>query len=177
MKLIIILFILQIVPVILSLLTYPRKAKNPNIICYPLSVLLVGLISLLTILFAVIMMWVQESNNVVTIALTVFIIPLFVGEVYLTISSIWFRFEFYDEFFVYRNILGIRYRFEYTAISKILICYNKSTNEKEQYKVFVEGTTIKINYLMLNFQSFEKNIKRYLKKFNCRCDIEMYQGI
>lgn len=164
--------ILSAVPIILSLVAYPRKTKELNIFCYPISIIVIGVIAFLTLLFGTVMMWVQNPHNWVTILLTCSSVPLYLGFMYLIISSICFRVELYDTFLVYRNNIGIRRRFDYSDITKIQVCYKKNGKDVEQYKIFIGGKLIKINYLMLNFKDFLKHIKHHLKKNKCPCDIE-----
>lgn len=80
-------------------------------------------------------------------------------------------FVFEDEEFVYTNLLGIKRRFKYSEITKIIRYRGKHSGLIALYGIYIGKREISIDYMASNFSEFERTIKRYTKKAGNRIEI------
>ena len=69
----------------------------------------------------------------------------------------------------YRNFFGIKRTYKYSEIIEITTHYDKSKTNIEQYKICLKNRKICVDMYLVNFEKFERIIKKRMKKSNRNC--------
>ena len=163
-----------LVPFILnvSLLKKP-KCDDENVIKPSGFPLFLGCVFIAFFIFVCIIFFVQKNNESIIIDkygenyFAVF--PIFGGIVLLSgicFISYWRNWRIYlgEEELEFTNILGIKRTYKYSEIIEITTHYDKSRKYIEQYKICLKKRKISVDMFLVNFDKFERVIKKRMKK-------------
>ena len=92
---------------------------------------------------------------------------------YLILYPINWRLIFDDEKLIHKNWLGIKRSYKYSDITGIRAYYARKQKTPEKYKIYIGKRKITVEYLVENFGSFERTIKKRLKNAKNPIKIEV----
>lgn len=162
-----------LVPFILniSLLKKP-KCDDENVIKPSDFPLFLGCVLIAIFIFVCIIFFVQKNNesiadNYVENDFEDFLI--LGGTVLLSgicLILYWRNWRIYlgEEELEFTNILGIKRTYKYSEIIEITTHYDKSRKYIEQYKICLKKRKISVDMFLVNFDKFERVIKKRMKK-------------
>ncbi len=104
----------------------------------------------------------KSSTALVVFTHVVICVMTFIG-CWLFLKTLNWQLSLTDEVMIYRNLFGIVRKIRYEDILRITIHYDQNKNVIG-YQIYTEHCKIKVEYLLVNFNCFYKNIKKKLKK-------------
>ena len=161
------LLIYALVPLIIGIVS-ARSANDTselNIMKYSKFFLIVGILGNITVIIAFILCTLQgyENIRVAIFCISVCSIMFLIG-LWLSFLTLNWRLIFDENVLIYKNILGITRRYNYSDITRIRACYNRDRSKLEKYKIYIGKRKITVECLVKNFGSFERLMKNRLKK-------------
>ena len=166
------------VPIMLGILAARTEdKKNPNTMRYPSFFLVVGMMGAATFSSVPIAVFFLPDDPNETM-LQLYVVYSIVGIVdilsfYLMLLPLNWRLIFDEDALIYKNIFGIKRRYQYSEISKIYADYKMKTKMLEKYRLYIGKKKITVDYLAKNFGSFERLIKKRLKSAKNPIKIEV----
>lgn len=161
--------ILLLVPLILAILGARSliNDKTSNAMRYPQFFIALGIVGLGLVEFGITMSIIQgwERYRVVDI----FIITIggslmsLLGCVLVLYAVNW-RLVIDDDLIIHKNIWGITRKYQYSEITRICRYYTKKNKMLEKYLIYVSGHKITVDCFVSNFNGFEQQIKKGLKR-------------
>jgi len=144
----------------------PKSTQTPHTLKYPKFYISIGAFGMLSVITALFLCSIQGFGKnlpaeffVITSALL-----LFMGFAWLFVHSMNWELTVSEEGLIYKNLFGIKTKYSYSDITRITSCYRRSRKELQKYKIYVSNKKITVEGITENFLTFEKNIKRMLKK-------------
>ena len=162
--------IYTLVPLILRIVSLRSENETPllNTIEYPKFFLMCSIGGILIVIIALILCILQGLDENIPASIFVFLSlsVLFLMFLWLFLTSLNWKLIIGDEELVYKNFCGITKKYEYSEITKIVVCHNRKVDKIEKYKLYIGKHKITIECIAKNFGSFERLLKRRLKKAN-----------
>ncbi len=160
-----------LVPFILNVCLFKKtECDDENIIKPTRSFSFLGSVLTVICVFSLIMLCVQETNksnidrpNAVYFIATIPVIFIVLGVYFILYSANW-RLYLGEEELEFTNIFGIKKTYKYSEIIEITTHYNKSKTYVEQYKICLKHRKIPVEMFLVNFDKFERVIKKRIKK-------------
>lgn len=151
-------------PIISAKLMMPKYDENKEILRYPSYCTFFGIVASVFIALSTILS-IMDDHNIKTIYIFIIVTPiiaLFLGTIYLILLGTVWKFEMYDTYFVFRNVLGKNQKFEYSQITKVTKITNRH-GQVEKIKLVLDTQTITITAMVVNFKTFENTLKKHLR--------------
>ena len=153
-----------VVTLLMFMLRKSRTDDKNNILRYPKYFSYIYVIGISIMFFAIIVAFAVHQYKSVMLPFLIFVLMLIILCFCMLIKSINWRIELYDEYFVHQNFLGKRFTYKYDEVNKIKIFRFKNSQMIEKYKLFVGSKVIVVNYLVINYNSFQEKINKKCKK-------------
>ena len=156
------------VPLILEFIVLKSslsKCSSPYTFRYPKYLSIIFIAGLITII--ALFVWVYLSGFEPKLELEIFLLSfysIFTFAIILQILKVInFQLELEEEFILYRNLFGIVRKISYEEIAKIKI-YKDKSNNPIKYKIYIDKKGLSVDNFMVNFNNFNKIIKKRLRK-------------
>ncbi len=151
---------MTIVPVVV-LFAGESTTTSECVVKYRPFVGVIGAMGLLTICIAITAILLTEGFSHIIFLL----LPIMIGCLYLLLASIFWRIYFQDSGFIFKNRFGMKRRYDYSEITKII------DRDKEKYSIYLGKKKITVEYMTVNSELFLKKILRENAKKNLNMEI------
>ncbi len=169
--------ICTLVPLILWIvsLCLDNYISLSSVIEYPKFFLMCSIGGILTVIISLVLCMFQGLDE--NISASIFVLSslsaLFLMFLWLFLTSLNWKLIIEDEELIHKNFLGITKKYKYSEITRIVVCYNRNVNKIEKYKLYIGKRKITIECITKNYASFERLIKRGLRKSNNQLQFEV----
>ncbi len=155
----------MIVPAVLLCLSGKIDPADTHTLRYPKAmagIIIGGSILGIGLLIAV---WFQEPPTLLFIIIVYIPVCLFLAFAQIgSLLTVNWKLVLADEYLIYRNLFRVTRQIRYEDILKIVPLYRDKAKNIGGYKIYTTKCKIKLEYVMVNFDCFQQNIKRKLKK-------------
>ena len=153
----------------------PKDTQTPNTMKYPKFYASIGAFGMLSVITALFLCSIQGFGK--NLPAEIFVITstllLFMCFTWLFVHSRNWELTVSEEGLIYKNLFGRKRKYSYSDITRITACYLKGRKELHKYKIYVSNKKITVEGITENFFTFEKRIKRMLKKAKNPLEIEI----
>ena len=140
-----------LVPVLLSVLSQSKTTKGGKVLRYPVFVSIIGIVDLLICIIVVVGAILSDQG---LDPLVIMPPVVFVG-MYLILLPINWRIYVEKEYFIFRNVLGVKRKYFYHDITKI-----KIREDNRYYKLYISKKKITVDDMVTNYESFLNKLKK-----------------
>jgi hypothetical protein len=137
-------------PLIISFLAVPRKSKKENILRCPVIIGIFGIVFLIGIL--ILCYFIVEEDYSILFGL----VPLMGISILAILYPITWRIVVKEECFVYRNLLGIKRKYLYSDITKIVI---RERGIVKLWRIYMGKKQVTVEEMLINSEYFIKKLR------------------
>ena len=163
------LLIYSLTPIILAKLLVPKHDENKEVLRYPSHCIFIGMFGSFIIALAAVLA-ITDDHHIKTIYMLLLMLAgafLLFCTLYLMLLGIMWKLEMYDTYFIFTNAFGIKKRYEYSQITEVKKVINR-LDTHESTTLILGKKKILIENMTINFENFERTLKKHLRKNNCK---------